>query len=264
MSKPLNAADFATKKIKYIFTDIDDTLTLHGRLQDNAYTALWKLFNKGYKVIPVTGRPAGWCEMIARMWPVDAVIGENGGFYFSYQNNKMKRFFQNSENERQENQSKLTKIKNEVLSLVPTAAVASDQFTRLMDLAIDFCEDVSPLSEKEIEIIVETFKKHGATAKVSSIHVNGWFGEYSKISMVKEYCKRELNQTFDEINSASIFVGDSPNDEPSFKDFQTSVGVSNINHFLDNLKFKPTFITKSEGGNGFCELAKILLDENFI
>lgn len=259
MSKPLNSADLSKSDIKYIFTDIDDTLTTHGRLPSNAYDALWRLHDAGFKVIPVTGRPAGWCEMIARLWPVDGVIGENGGFYFAYKNKKMTRHFFNTEDERENNQKKLENIKIEVLKEVPGCAVASDQFTRLMDLAIDFCEDVPALNDDDIKKIVAVYEKHGAIAKVSSIHVNGWFGDYSKISMIKNYCEKELNLDFNSINSKAIFAGDSPNDEPSFEHFKYSVGVANIKRFLPELKHQPTWVTEGEGGDGFCELTNLLL-----
>ena len=71
-------------RIRYVLTDIDDTVTTDGRLPAKSYDALERLQNAGLAVIPITGRPAGWCDMIARFWPVDAVVGENGAFYFSY------------------------------------------------------------------------------------------------------------------------------------------------------------------------------------
>jgi len=263
MSEPLDSANINADQIQYIFTDIDDTLTTHGQLQANAYKALWDLKDAGFQIIPVTGRPAGWCEMIVRFWPVDAVIGENGGFYFCFKgqekNKKLFRKFVNSQEERTANQQKLKKIETEVLDSVPGSAVASDQFTRLMDLAIDFCEDVPALKNSDIKKIVSIYESHGAVAKVSSIHVNGWFGDYSKISMIKTYWETELGKSFDEIKNKSLFVGDSPNDEPSFEHFKTSVGVANILKFLGDLKFKPSFITKSEGGDGFVELTEKLL-----
>jgi len=260
MSKPLDSASFDSKKIKYIFTDIDDTLTQNGQLKANAYKALWDLQSAGFKIIPVTGRPAGWCEMIVRFWPVEAVIGENGGFYFCFKGRRLVRKFVNTESERATNQQKLKHIQTEVLANVPGSAVASDQFTRLMDLAIDFCEDVPPLTKKDVEKIVSIYEAHGAVAKVSSIHVNGWFGDYSKISMIKTYCETELGEPFEKIKKQSLFVGDSPNDEPSFEHFDTSVGVANISRFLEDLQHQPTFITQSEGGDGFVELTDTLLD----
>lgn len=259
MSEPINSANFANKNIKYVFCDIDDTLTSHGKLHGEAYQALWDLHQSGIKIIPVTGRPAGWCELIVRLWPVDAVIGENGGFYFCFKGQQLFRSFFNSKEDREKNQKKLLSIQNEVLKEVPGAALASDQFTRLMDLAIDFCEDVPPLSQSDIKQIVDIFEKHGAIAKVSSIHVNGWFGDYSKISMIKQYCQDELGAPFEKIKENAVFAGDSPNDEPAFKSFKYSVGVANIKRFLSELSHPPKWVTSKEGGEGFVELAQLLI-----
>lgn len=176
-------------KIKYLLTDIDDTMTTDGHLPACAYESLWKLHNSGIQVIPITGRPAGWCEMIARLWPVAGVIGENGGFYFRYSKQKMHRWFFADKKTTEENQIKLKKIETEILSKVSGSAVSSDQFCRLMDLAIDFCEDVPALQKTDIQKIVQIFDSHGATAKVSSIHVNGWFGNYNKVSTILQFLK---------------------------------------------------------------------------
>ena len=70
--------------VSVVFSDIDDTLTTEGLVEPEAFLALWALFRAGIAVVPVTGRPAGWCDHIARMWPVRAVVGENGAFYFRY------------------------------------------------------------------------------------------------------------------------------------------------------------------------------------
>src|SRR5690606_12435498 len=112
--------------------------------------AHWLLFDAGFKVVPLTGRPAGWCVMIARQWPVDAVIGETGGFYFSYKNQKMHPHFEQSETQRLQNRERLKTIETEILTQVPGAALASDQFCRIFDLAIDFCEDVHALTQNEV------------------------------------------------------------------------------------------------------------------
>ena len=64
------------KEIRYVFTDIDDTLTDNGSLRASAYSAIEALDNAGIAVIPITGRPAGWCDLIARFWPVRGVVGD--------------------------------------------------------------------------------------------------------------------------------------------------------------------------------------------
>jgi HAD superfamily hydrolase (TIGR01484 family) len=243
--------------IKFVFTDIDDTITHNGKLPANSYKALWELSQKGFLVIPITGRPAGWCEMIARFWPVYAVIGENGGFYFKY-DKKMKRVFQQKESEIKKNRKKLNTLQKEILKKVKGSAVSSDQFCRIFDLAIDFCEDVKPLSQDKIQKIVEIFEKKGATAKVSSIHVNGWFGKFDKLSMCAKLMKSEFKIDIKKDNSMCVFVGDSPNDEPMFEFFKNSIAVKNIEKFLSQLKHKPNFITQNESSEGFCEVSRIL------
>ncbi len=246
--------------MEFIFTDIDDTLTTNGKLPPQSYQALWDLFNKGYKVIPVTGRPAGWCEMIARLWPVDAVIGENGGFYFKLTNNEMKRVFFEDEATRIHHKNNITNIKNHIKNTIPHSKIASDQFSRLLDLAVDICEDIEPhLTKKEIQQVLDIFKHHGATAKVSSIHVNGWFGSYDKLTMCKHYLKNEFNIRFEDAQKKSIFVGDSPNDEPMFEAFDNSFGVANIKSYLSELSHPPDYITKNSGGEGFVEISNYLL-----
>ena len=246
-------------RVDFVFTDIDDTLTDEGLLGPEAYSALWNLHKAGVKVIPVTGRPAGWCEMIARMWPVAGVIGENGGFYFRYKDKKMERHFVHDFEVQIENRHKLSKIQEEVLNQVPGAAIASDQFCRFMDLAIDFCEDVPRLPKSEVEKIVKIFTKHGAQAKVSSIHVNGWFGKYDKLSMTLQFLEKEFKLSAEDAKRKACFCGDSPNDEPMFSFFPQSFAVANISEFLDELQHKPGYIANRRGGRGFAEIAEKIL-----
>jgi HAD superfamily hydrolase (TIGR01484 family) len=246
-------------KIQFLFTDIDDTLTDHGRLGPEAYNSLWQLQKSGIHVIPITGRPAGWCEMIARMWPVAGVIGENGGFYFRYKNKNMYRFFSLDESEMLRNRTRLDQISQQILAEVPGSAIASDQFCRMMDLAIDFCEDVPALTQEEVKKIVEIFERAGALAKISSIHVNGWFGNYNKVTAALEFLNREFSIEKNEAIKISAFAGDSPNDEPMFEVFPLSFAVANINKYLKDLKHKPQFLANQQGGLGFAEITNQIL-----
>ena len=147
----------------------------------------------------------------------------------------------------------------EILQAVPGSALASDQHYRLADLAIDFCEDVEPLPEASVMKIVSLFEGAGARAKVSSIHVNGWFGDYDKLSMAKTLFAREFGLELQANNPQALFIGDSPNDEPMFEFFSYSVGVANIQKQLHRLTHRPKFVTPSEGGTGFVEMARWLL-----
>ncbi len=243
-------------KIKILFTDIDGTLTLDGPIPAESYQALWRLHQAGIAVIPVTGRPAGWCDLICRFWPVRGVIGENGAFYFMLKDGKTLRHFAFSPQEQEHSRARLKEIETEILTEVPQAAVSPDQFSRMMDLAIDFCEDIPHLPMNEVLKIKAIFERHGATAKISNIHVNGWFGDYDKLSM----CKTLLSQEFPGLQLKDCaFVGDSPNDEPMFEAFENSFAVANIQDFVDQIKFLPRYVTKSREGLGFVELTDQLL-----
>ncbi|MBC8438740.1 MAG: HAD-IIB family hydrolase [Deltaproteobacteria bacterium] len=260
--KPIN--DFPQEQrpgITYLLTDIDDTITNEGKIPACAFQAMEDLDNAGIKVIPITGRPAGWCDHIARMWPVKGVVGENGAFYFVYDNDtkKMIRRYFKTDPERKQDQKKIAAVKKTILQAVPGCVVSADQSYREADLAIDFAEDVPLLSQTDIDDIVDIFEQYGATAKVSSIHVNGWFGNYDKLSMTRILFTEIFKTDLDAIRQNVIFVGDSPNDEPMFEYFPNAVGVANVLAFQDRLSFKPAWITKGKGGIGFAQLARILV-----
>lgn len=255
--KPLSG--FKNASIRVLLTDIDGTLTAGGRLPSHSYSAMQKLNDSGIKVIPVTGRPAGWCELIARLWPVHGVVGENGAFYFRYDGSKMVRHFVRPKSDRAADRQNLKKILGEVRREVPESGIASDQFCRLFDLAIDFSEDVKPLPEARVRKIVEIFERHGAIAKVSNIHVNGWFGDYDKVSTCKLYLKREFKMNEARMREECAFVGDSPNDEPMFEFFPYSFAVANIKKFVKNLKHQPGFVAGKAEADGFVQVAEKIL-----
>jgi len=251
----------ARRGIRNVFADIDDTLTTDGRLAARAYTAMEKLQRAGLRVIPITGRPAGWCDHIARMWPVDGVVGENGAFYFRYDRARryMLRRFVDDAATRAEYRQRLMAIGAEIVRTVPGAAIAADQQYRETDLAIDFCEDVERLPQQAIDKIVSLMQGHGLTAKMSSIHVNGWFGAYDKLTMTKTLMRECFDTDLDATRDTHVFVGDSPNDAPMFAYFPHAIGVANIRDFAGCLSHAPAYVTAKRGGDGFCEAAAFIL-----
>jgi len=248
-------------EVKINLTDIDDTLTTEGRLKSNAYTALENLSNSGFIVIPVTGRCAGWCDHIARMWPVNGVVGENGAFFFSYdhQSKKMQQTYCQTPKERKENHLALHEIKKTILKNVSGSALASDQDYRHTDLAIDFAEDVATLSSNKIKEIVTIAENAGAIAKVSSIHVNCWIGSHNKLSTSLTTLEQVFGVSNSNIQNEVLFIGDSPNDSMMFDYFNKSVGVANVMDFIKELDKPPKYITLNHSGEGFVELADSLL-----
>ena len=245
--------------VRGVLADIDDTISTEGKLTSGAYDALWRLHDAGLRVIPVTGRPAGWCDHVARFWPVDAVVGENGGFYFHYDGTKLRRRFLHGDEERREFRERLAVVRQRILEEVPGCAISSDQPYREYDLAVDFREDVPPLPREDVLRIKAIFEEAGAHAKVSSIHVNGWFGDFDKLTTTK-LCTRELfDVDLDEENETFVFCGDSPNDEPMFRFFRLSFAMANIRPLLDMIEHPPAYITTEPCGAGFEQVADLIL-----
>lgn len=247
------------KQIKGVCLDIDETLSTRGKLTGEAYQSLWALKEAGFYVVPVTGRPAGWCDHIARFWPVDAVVGENGAFSFFMKADKRGRI--NTPGAEENPKIRLDQLAEQVRAEFPDAQWASDQAYREYDLAIDICEDVPAWQDTEVKKLVELCVRAGAHAKVSSVHVNAWFGDYDKRRGIEYW----LEQGAPGLQAPApewqqwIFIGDSPNDEPMFASFASSVGVANLKNYLSELKHPPTWLTEAESGAGFEEMARRLI-----
>jgi HAD superfamily hydrolase (TIGR01484 family) len=243
--------------------DIDDTLTRRGKLLASAYSALWKLHEAGFRLLPITGRPAGWCDCIIREWPVDGIVGENGAFAFfeeeALDNNidslpTLKAMYHL--NAVKNDHPTLKCIREQALAEVPGLRDAKDQFARQFDIAMDFAEEDPILPISDAERVREIALAQGAMAKISSIHVNIWMGSYDKLSMSEQFLTERFGWNGDV--TEVFFVGDSPNDEPMFARFP-ACAVANIHRFQHLITTLPAFIATQEGGDGFAEVADVLL-----
>ena len=252
----VDASRAELSSIRAIFFDIDDTITSHRKLTSESYEALWNLKSCGYFLIPITGRPAAWCDHIVRFWPVDAIIGENGAFVFFMANGKRSRIDYNDAGQEVISQ-RLNSLRKEIENKFPEAVCASDQRYREYDLAIDICEDVPAWSMDRIAELKSFVEQQGFKAKLSSIHLNIWHGEHEKAKGIELWLNagmpgvggRRLQQ------EEMIFIGDSPNDAPLFAYFKNSVAVANIEKYIPDLPALPSWITTKESGEGFCQFA---------
>ncbi|MDO8450830.1 MAG: HAD-IIB family hydrolase, partial [Rhodoferax sp.] len=245
-----------------VFTDIDDTLTTEGAITPDALQALGDLKAAGLHVIPITGRPIGWSEPLARgdatrgllPWPVDAIVAETGAAAFACQNlyeiglqppsllrKQLSKLYQQDAATRAANYSRMQEVARQVLREVPGAQLSQDSAGRETDIAIDHSE-FTHLGPEHIAQAVRIMQSAGMTASVSSIHINGWFGAHNKLVgarwIVRELFGRELDA---ELNQWA-FVGDSPNDQVMFEHFPHSVGVANIQRFEAQLTHQPRYI----------------------
>ena len=241
-----------------VFTDIDDTLTTDGVASTDALRAMAALRAAGLHLIPITGRPLGWSEPFARDWPVDAIVAENGAVALVHTGAGVHKLYQQDEAVREANFLRMQQVARRILAEVPGAMLSRDSAGRETDIAIDHSE-FTTLPPQSIARVVGLMRDEGLNATVSSIHINGWLGNHDKLAgarwIVRELFGRELDAEI----GRWVYVGDSTNDAVMFKRFPHSVGVANIRRFEAQLSHPPQYITPSERGAGFAELAQAIL-----
>lgn len=242
-----------------VFTDIDDTLTSDGAVAPEVVQALGALNAAGLQVVPITGRPLGWSEPFARTWPVDAIVPENGAMALVPQaNGALQKRYQQDAATRAANYARMQAVLAQIERDIPGAHRATDSAGRECDIAVDHSE-FTQLSQVQIDQVVQAMREAGMHATVSSIHVNGWFGAHNKLEgarwITRELWGRELEAEMDRW----AYVGDSTNDALMFKAFPHSIGVANIARFVPQLSHLPSYVTPSERGAGFIEVAQAIL-----
>ena len=241
-------------QVKYLFTDIDDTLTTHGRLLPQTYQALWNLHDAGIAIVPVTGGSAGWCEHIVRAWPVAAVIGESGAFAVTNTASGVVFDYWDNEAAQIERQSQHLAAITSLLG--DTFQVAHDQPFRLADVAID----IGGKSRRDVDALAANIRAIGGTVAISSIHINSWIGSYDKRAMSERLLQKLFAVSAEQLPVQTAFVGDSRNDAPMFGYVRNSFGVSNIVPILEDLPAKPKWISAQPAGLGFVDIAAALLE----
>ena len=256
-----------------VFTDIDDTLTTDGAITADALQALDALKAAGLHVIPITGRPVGWSEPFAQVWPVDAIVAENGAVALlpparntgqnrlqalSEKRGQLSKLYLQDAATRAANYARMQQVLAHIEATVPGAQRAADSAGRECDIAIDHSE-FTRLPQERIDQCVALMRAAGMNATVSSIHINGWYGAHNKWQgacwIVRELFGRDLPNEIDRW----VYVGDSTNDQIMFEHFTHSVGVANIARFVPQLGTLPRYVTQGERGAGFAELARVLL-----
>jgi HAD superfamily hydrolase (TIGR01484 family) len=251
------------RQITGVFTDIDDTLTTDGAITPDALQALADLKAAGLSVIAITGRPVGWSEPFALAWPVDTIVAENGAVALlpDAQNHTLTKRYQQDAGTRAAHYKRLQSVAQHVLHEVPGTKLATDSAGRETDIAIDHSE-FTHLSPEQIASVVTIMQREGLSASVSSIHINAWLGPHNKWQGARWIARELLGRTLEDELAHWVFVGDSSNDQLMFEHFTHSVGVANIHRFEAALNTKPRYITQSERGAGFAEVARSLLSAN--
>jgi HAD superfamily hydrolase (TIGR01484 family) len=255
----LPVADLASRatRVRGIFSDIDDTLTHDGAVVPEAYGALVRARQAGLRTVLVTGRPAGWAEVLASVWPVDAAIAENGGIAFVRRGRRVERVYF-EQDDATESAARLAALADEILASYPFARRADDSALRVTDIAFDIGEN-QQLSQEQIDAITGHARRRSARVLVSSVHAHACFHTADKALMSARIAELLWQEPLREVAAHYAFVGDSPNDQAAFAFFETSIGVANVARYAAVLAPPPRYITPSVGGHGFVEAVDALL-----
>jgi HAD superfamily hydrolase (TIGR01484 family) len=245
-------------EVRWVLTDVDDTLTLHGRLPPQSLIALERLQAAGLRVVAVTGACAGWCDHLAQAWPLDAVIGENGAFVMHRLNGRLQLESARPLAELRADQARLLQGVRDLLKDHPDLDVTQDQAYRLCEVAIDIGQHRDRVEASRVEALVQAIRATGAQATASSIHINAWLGSHSKPRTALDWLARHgVDAT--QAQRLACCIGDSPNDQGLFEALPLSAGVANIRRHWEELRHRPAWVMNQAGGLGFAEFADRLL-----
>jgi hypothetical protein len=243
--------------LRGVFSDIDDTLTHEGVVAPEAYAALARARAAGLRVVLVTGRPAGWAEVLVSLWPVDAAIAENGGIAYLRRDRRLERFYF-APGEPMADARRLAALADEVLSAFPFARRSDDTALRITDVAFDIGEN-QQLGAAEIEALTARCRELGARTLVSSVHAHACFHTADKAQMSARVAGMLWGESPSEVAEHYAFVGDSPNDQAAFTFFTASIGVANVTRYAADLRPPPRYVTPSPNGRGFAEAIDAIL-----
>lgn len=242
-----------------VFTDIDDTLTTEGAITPDALQALGDLKAAGLSIVAITGRPVGWSLPFVNTWPVDAIVAENGAVALlpAAGGQIEKRYMQDAPT-RTANFERMQAVLARIERDIPGAQRATDSPGRETDIAIDHSEFVQ-LGEETIAQVVALMRSEGMHATVSSIHINGWYGDNDKLEGARWIVRELWGRTLDDELDRWAYVGDSTNDQLMFRTFASGIGVANVARFVPQLEHLPRYVTGGERGAGFAEAARAVL-----
>jgi HAD superfamily hydrolase (TIGR01484 family) len=256
---PLDRAEPARwRAVAGVLTDIDDTLTRDAVIEPAARAAVQALAAAGVPLVAITGRPMGWSEAFVRDGTLPVIVAENGAVALFHEGGALRTEFAQDEPTRRANMARLLAVQARILREVPGATASPDSVGRATDIAIDHSEFVH-LDPPAIDRVVAIMRSEGLNATVSSIHINGWFGDHTKLTGARWIVRRLFGADLDADIGRWVYVGDSTNDQEMFARFPLSVGVANLRQFADRLHTWPAYITRGERGSGFAEVAAQVL-----
>lgn len=239
--------------------DLDDTVLSHGLLEREAFGAIWDLRDAGLKLVAVTGRPSGWGEVVARQWPIDGAVTENGAVHVVRDGKGVRLIFDGTDAEVAGRRSRLDHLVARVAREMPHVKLADDNHGRRADVAWDIGERVT-LPEADVATLARIVVDEGARTTRSSVHLHATYERDDKASGVVRFLHARFAVDAGTALHRYAFAGDSANDAACFSAFRTTFGVANVRAFVDRVSVPPRYIATKERGAGFAEIARAILD----
>jgi len=254
--QPIEKADSACfANLEGLIFDLDDTFLDHGELRAATYQALHELDSQGLVLVVATGRPAGWGEVLARMWPVAAVVTENGAIAHRRTEGKLLRLDGLSPSERAHTRNSLERIASDLEQRFPELVRTDDAHARISDITYDVGE-YNSVPKDVVAMAVERARGLGARTTVSSVHFHITLDQHDKATGTLQVLRTQFGLDTTHVRMRFGFIGDSGNDAPCFAAFPTSIAVSNMS---GRPSVTPRFITRGARGAGFVEAARRIL-----
>jgi hypothetical protein len=250
--------DDITRQLVGVAFDIDDTVTRDGRLELVAFEAMHRLADAGLHLVAVTGRPIGWLDVIVRHWPITVGVGENGAGWVWREDGQLRQGYFDPPERRAAYGPLFDRVRARVARELPQVSLSPDAWARRCDLAFDVGETVT-LPPADLAALVRIIEAEGAQSSESSVHAHAIPGEWNKALGIVRAVRDALGIAVDQAPDRWLFIGDSPNDAAAFAYFPVSVGVANVRDALPRLPTPPAYVTASDRGRGFAEMARHLL-----
>lgn len=256
--KPLARLTDEADGIRGLLFDLDDTVLTHGVLTRAAYGAIWDLKEAGFQLVAVTGRPSGWAEVLARQWPIDGAVSENGAVFVVREGAGIRVLSAGADDEVASRRARLAALVAEVARAMPDVQLSDDVHQRRSDVTWDIGERVTLPPERVAELARRVIAA-GARTTRSTVHLHASFERDDKASGATRFLNQHLGEDPGSALGRWAFVGDSPNDQACFSAFRLTFGVANVRRYVRTLSVPPRFVTEGERGEGFVELARTLV-----
>ncbi|MDJ0680234.1 MAG: HAD-IIB family hydrolase [Xenococcaceae cyanobacterium MO_167.B52] len=239
------------QNIRLVATDMDGTLTKQSKFTSDLLLALESLLDTDLDLIIITGRSAGWVNGINNYLPIQGAIAENGGIFYNKNNHNWEFLTQIKDitSHRQE----LKQVFQLLQSKFPQIEESQDNSFRLTDWTFD----IGNLNLEQLQAMENICLETGWSFTYSTVQCHIKPLQQDKAKGLKKIVSKYYPQLLPE---QIVTVGDSPNDESLFNSnlFPVSVGVANIKHYWNCLKYQPTYITNQPEVRGFCELIDLM------